>query len=63
MSSHLHTINISNPEKCLYPGAGISKGDVVAYYERIAEHLLPHLSNRPVSLERYPDGIEHGGFY
>lgn len=63
MSSHLHTINISNPDKCLYPGAGISKGDVVAYYERIAEHLLPHLSNRPVSLERYPDGIEHGGFY
>lgn len=56
------TVDISNPDKLFYPGASITKGDVVAYYERIADHLLPWTRNRPLVMERYPDGIDDSGF-
>ena len=47
---------ITHPEKILFPDAGITKGDVLAFYRRIAPRLLPHLKDRPVTLERLPDG-------
>jgi bifunctional non-homologous end joining protein LigD len=51
------TIELSHPDKVLFPGAGITKGDLVAYYQRAAEAMLPYLRDRPVAMRRYPDGI------
>jgi bifunctional non-homologous end joining protein LigD len=51
------TVGVSNPGKVLYPGDGITKGDLVDHYLRVAGRMLPHLRGRPVAMERYPDGI------
>jgi bifunctional non-homologous end joining protein LigD len=53
---------ISHPEKLLFPDDGITKGDLAAYYEAIAPLMLPHLAGRPVTMERYPQGIGQKGF-
>jgi len=53
----------SNEEKVLFPRDGITKGDLIDYYARVAEHLLPWLRDRPLVLQRFPDGIGEGGFY
>ena len=53
---------ISNPDKVLYPDDGWTKADVVGYYRRVAEHMLPHLAGRPLTLHRFPDGIAEDGF-
>src|SRR5436190_8684503 len=52
---------VSNLDKVLYPEAGFTKANVIDYYIRIAPVLLPHLENRPITLKRYPDGVD--GFY
>jgi bifunctional non-homologous end joining protein LigD len=52
-----HTIEITRPEKVLFPEDGITKGELIEYYARIAPRILPHIRNRPLTLERYPDGI------
>ena len=51
-------IELSNRDKVLFPGDGITKGDLVDYYRRIAPRMVPHVRGRPVSMERYPNGIE-----
>jgi bifunctional non-homologous end joining protein LigD len=51
------TITCTNPAKVFFPDAGITKGDVFAFYQRIAPYLLPHLRERPVTLERLPEGL------
>ncbi|MGH8273959.1 MAG: non-homologous end-joining DNA ligase [Gammaproteobacteria bacterium] len=56
-------IEISNLDKVLFPDAGITKGDLVDYYRRIAKTMLPHIENRPLTLHRFPDGIGAKGFY
>src|SRR6188508_622901 len=56
-------LTVSNLEKVLYPQVGFTKGQVIDYYIRIANVLLPHLKNRPVTLKRYPDGVEGFFFY
>ena len=53
---------ITHPDKVLFPDDGISKGELAAYYEAIAPVMLPHLRGRPVTMERYPAGIERQGF-
>jgi len=57
---------ITHPEKVLFPadgkGAAITKGELAAYYEEIAPLMLPHLRARPVTMERYPAGIDKEGF-
>jgi len=50
-------IEITRPDKVLFPEGGITKGDLIAYYARIAPWILPHIRDRPLTLERYPDGI------
>jgi bifunctional non-homologous end joining protein LigD len=55
-------ITVSNLEKVLYP-AGFTKGQVIDYYIRVSRFLLPHLKDRPVTLKRYPDGINGQHFY
>lgn len=56
-------VDISHPEKQLYPDDRISKKEVVEYFYNIADYLLPFVKNRPISLKRYPDGINQEGFY
>src|SRR5207245_8611646 len=52
-----HRITISHPDKVLFPEDGISKGDLVEYYARIADRMLPHVRQRPLHMNRFPDGI------
>jgi bifunctional non-homologous end joining protein LigD len=54
---------ITHPEKVLFPDDGITKGEIATYYETIAPVLLPHIRNRPVTMERYPSGIGKKGFW
>lgn len=56
-------IDISSREKILFPSSGITKGDVIDYYEKIADYMLPHLADRPLMMQRFPDGIAKKGFY
>ena len=56
-------VEVSNLEKVYYPKCGFTKGQVIDYYIRISEFLLPHLKDRPISLKRYPDGVEGFFFY
>jgi bifunctional non-homologous end joining protein LigD len=51
-------VAVSNLEKVLYPKVGFTKEQVIEYHIRIAPVLLPHLKNRPVTLKRYPDGVD-----
>jgi bifunctional non-homologous end joining protein LigD len=53
---------ITHPEKLLFPDDGITKADVAAYYEAIAAVMVPHVRNRPVTMERFPAGIGRKGF-
>ncbi|HEV3260364.1 MAG TPA: hypothetical protein VG013_26145, partial [Gemmataceae bacterium] len=50
-------VAVSHPDKVMYPDAGITKGDVFDFYRRIARWLLPYVKDRPVTLERLPDGL------
>jgi bifunctional non-homologous end joining protein LigD len=56
-------VKVSNLDKVLYPKTGFTKGQVIDYYVRISRELLPHLKNRPITLKRYPDGVEGFFFY
>ncbi len=56
-------LKISNWDKVLYPEAGFTKGDLIAYYARIAPAVLPHLHDRPLTLKRYPNGVDAPYFY
>jgi bifunctional non-homologous end joining protein LigD len=57
-----HDVKLSNTDKVLFPAAGLTKADLIEYYERIAPVMLPHITGRPLSLVRYPNGIEAEGF-
>src|SRR5678815_736316 len=54
---------VSNLDKVFYPKTGFTKGQVIEYYIRIAPVLLPHLKDRPLTLKRYPNGVEGEFFY
>jgi bifunctional non-homologous end joining protein LigD len=56
-------LKLSNWDKVLFPKAGFTKGDLIAYYARIAPAVLPHLRDRPLTLKRYPNGVEAPYFY
>jgi bifunctional non-homologous end joining protein LigD len=56
-------LRLSNWDKVLYPRSGFTKGDLIAYYARIAPVVLPHLHDRPLTLKRYPNGVEEPYFY
>ncbi len=50
-------MQISNPDKVLFPDDGVTKADLASYYERMAEAMLPWLRDRPAAMVRYPDGL------
>ena len=56
-------VEVTNLQKIFYPKPGFTKGDVIDYYVRISPVLLPHLKERPITLKRYPDGVEGFFFY
>ena len=56
-------LTLSNLEKVLYPQAGFTKAQLIDYYVRIAPVLLPHLHGRPLTMKRYPDGVDGELFY
>jgi bifunctional non-homologous end joining protein LigD len=57
------TLSLSNLDKVLWPNDGYTKGDLIRYYENVAPYALPHLKDRPLTLERYPNGIAAGSFF
>jgi bifunctional non-homologous end joining protein LigD len=56
-------LSLSNLDKVMYPEVGFTKGQVIDYYTRVAPVLLPHLRDRPLTMKRYPDGVEGQFFY
>ncbi|HYL38460.1 MAG TPA: DNA ligase D [Bryobacteraceae bacterium] len=58
-----HRLKFTNLNKIFYPGEGIAKRDLINYYNSIANLILPHLRDRPLSLKRYPNGIDHDFFF
>jgi bifunctional non-homologous end joining protein LigD len=56
-------LSLSNLDKVLYPATGTSKAEVIEYYTRVAATMLPHLEGRCITLKRFPDGVEHQGFF
>jgi len=56
-------LSLSNLDKVLYPETGFTKSQVLDYYARIADVMLPHIRNRPTTFRRYPDGVEGMSFY
>lgn len=59
----MSAIDVSNPGKVLWPETGFTKADLAAYYRGVSGAILPHLGDRPVTLRRFPDGIEGWGWY
>jgi len=57
------TLNLTRLEKVLFPETGFTKGELVDYYARIAPVMLPHLCDRPLTMKRYPDGVEGQFFF
>jgi bifunctional non-homologous end joining protein LigD len=57
------TVRLSNPAKPFWPGEGITKGDLLAYYRDVAHVLVPHLRDRPFTMKRYPDGWQGKHFF
>jgi len=53
---------ITHPDKVLFPDVGITKGEMAAYYESVAPIMVPHIRGRPITMERYPNGIQKKGF-
>lgn len=58
-----HKVKLTNQDKIYFPKDGLTKGDVVEYYQSVSKYILSHLKNRPLSLNRFPNGIEEDGFY
>lgn len=57
------SVEVSSPDKVLFPDDGITKADLAGYYARIADTMLPHLDGRPISMHRFPDGIDGEDFF
>ncbi len=57
------TVKITHPERVLFPDDGLSKADLAEYHHAVADVLVPHLADRPLMLQRFPEGIGANGFY
>src|SRR5881409_2877606 len=57
------TVNLSSPERVLFPEDGITKGDLFEYYGEVAPVIVPHLQNRPFTMKRYPHGITGEAYF
>lgn len=57
------TVETSSLDKVLFPKSGIKKGELIEYYRRIADTMVPHMEGRPLSMRRFPTGIGESGFF
>jgi len=57
------SVELSHPDKVLFPDDGLTKADLADYYEAVAPAMLPHVRNRPISMLRFTDGIDGEGFF
>ena len=57
-----HTVEVTHPDRVLFPDIGLTKGDLADYYRQVAARMLPYLNGRPLTLIRYPDGVGGEGF-
>jgi bifunctional non-homologous end joining protein LigD len=57
------TLTLTNLGKVLYPQTGFTKAEVLDYYQQISAVLLPHIAGRPMTLKRYPEGVDAGSFF
>jgi len=58
-----HQLRLTNLDKVLWPKAGFTKGQMIDYYRQVADVLLPHLRDRPLTMKRYPDGVDGEMFF
>jgi bifunctional non-homologous end joining protein LigD len=56
-------LRLSNLDKVLYPEVGLTKGEIITYYTSVAPVLLPHLAGRPLTVKRYPNGVDGQFFF
>ncbi len=56
-------LSVSNLDKVFYPETGFTKGQLIDYYVRIADAMLPHLKERPLTMRRFPNGVEGKSFF
>ena len=58
-----HEVKLSSADRVLFPGEGITKGDLFAYYDRVADAIVPHLKDRPFTMKRWREGIAADSFF
>ncbi len=58
-----HEFQVSNLDKVFFPGSGFTKGETLAFYTEIADTILPHLRDRPLTMKRFPEGVAGEPFY
>jgi bifunctional non-homologous end joining protein LigD len=58
-----YRFEVSSLDKVLFPSAGVTKGDLIEHYRAVSDRILRHLHDRPLSMQRFPDGIDTDGFY
>lgn len=58
-----YRFEVSSLGKVLFPSSGVTKGDLIEHYRAVSDRILPHLRDRPLSMQRFPDGIDTDGFY
>ncbi len=68
MSTHTfdfdsRSVTVGNADKVLFPDIGLTEGQLAGYYARVADTMLPHLKGRPISMQRFPNGVNKPGFY
>lgn len=56
-------VTITNPDKILFPRDNITKGELINYYQEIAPIMVPYMKDRPLTMQRFPEGIDHEGFF
>lgn len=63
MQVNNYEIEVSHPDKRIFPQINVTKEELIDYYEKIADIMLPHMKNRTITMHRYPDGVNESGFY
>lgn len=58
-----YTVEVTSRDKVLFPDAGVTKGEMIDYYREVADRMVPYLEERPLVMQRFPDGIDGEGFY
>lgn len=63
MGAAAHEVEVTHGDRVIFPDAGVTKHDVVEYYRRVADRMIPHLRDRPLVMRRFPDGLDTDAFF